>query len=145
VTGGVDAELVDRVVSAARRERLRRDLLLLAVGLSLVAAIGAPLMLLSTHGARPAYVADGRPTPGNAGLDRSPDPAEIRAAARRFLDRSAHRAGIRFGRVQVGADRAELRVEVRCGPRCRFGETLVLVRGPAGWRVTGTTGHRRSS
>jgi hypothetical protein len=46
-----------------------------------------------------------------------------------------------FGTLTVThRNRATLGVETLCGPMCGEGETLVLARTAAGWRVTGTTG-----
>jgi hypothetical protein len=143
VTGAPDAELVDRVVSAGRRERFRRAALLLAVGLSLATTVGAPVVLVSTHGPRGAYaLSDARPNrPGSdmAGSNPRDVRREIYAAALLFVDRRMRRPTVTFGRLRVSGARARLDVR-SCDPRCGHAETFVLVRDAHGWRVTRTTG-----
>ncbi len=53
---------------------------------------------------------------------------------------SLHAPVITLGQVRQRGDRAEVAIDVHCGPLCGRGETLVLTRRAAGWTVTGQTG-----
>jgi hypothetical protein len=127
----VEEVLVLRVVSQARRRRMRRILIVAMLGL--VAAAGVGLGLSHRSGAVSQVVL----RPGHL------DPisrAEIYAVARlRYA--GAHPArrstSVEFGALVIRDGHARLEVNLLCGPLCGHGEELTLVKTGDGWRVTG--------
>lgn len=54
---------------------------------------------------------------------------------------AAHSPMIRIGTATLTGDRAQVPVDVSCGPLCGQGDTKVVTRHGAEWRVTGVAGY----